>query len=261
MLVLVHGLGGSTESSYMRRTARIAESFGLSSLRLNLRGADREGSDFYHAGLSEDLRWVIGAPELARFESILLFGFSLGGHMSLRFATEVEDPRLCAVAVASTPLDLDRCVQAIDRPSCWLYRRYVLAGLCDMYAHVAARRPLPLSLAEARRIRKIREWDRHTVVPRFGFSSPEDYYARAGVGSRLHRLRVPALLVNSEHDPMVPRSAVADAIDGVPNLLETKWTRRGGHLGFSTTLDLGEDAPRGLSDQVLGWLVRRLDPC
>ncbi len=257
LLVLVHGLGGSTDSTYMLRTARVADDLGLSTLRINLRGSDRQGEDLYHAGLSGDLHEVLASPALADFSSILLFGFSLGGHLSLRFATEVEDPRLRAVAAASAPLDLDRCVAGIDRPSGWIYRRYVLSGLCGMYAEVVARRELPLSVTEARKIRRIRDWDRRTIVPRFGFEDPEDYYRQASVAGRLGKLRVPALLVAAEEDPMVPRDAILEGLHGVPELLTLRWTSRGGHLAFAADLDLGEDAPRGLSGQVIGWLSRQ----
>ena len=257
LLILVHGLGGSSESSYMLHTARVADDLGLSTLRLNLRGADRRGGDLYHAGLSEDLRWVLASRELASFDALLLFGFSLGGHTCLRFATEVEDSRLRAVAAASTPLDLDHSVAGIDRPSGWLYRRYVLAGLCEMYAEVAARRELPVPLAEVRKIRTLRDWDRYTVVPRFGFDSPEDYYRRAGVAGRLGELRVPALLVAAEHDPMVPKDSILRGLHGASELFTLRWTHRGGHLAFPARLDLGEDAPRGLWGQVVGWLRRQ----
>ncbi|MEM7587918.1 MAG: hypothetical protein AAF560_31305, partial [Acidobacteriota bacterium] len=165
---------------------------------------------------------------------------------------------LGAVGAACTPLYLDCSVTAIDRPSGWLYRRYMLNGLCDTYAHVAARHALPLSVAEARRIRTIRDWDRLTIVPRFGFSSAEDYYRRAGVGGRLGELRVPALLVAAEHDPMLPREAISRGLDGAPDHWHLRWVSRGGHLAFSAGLDLGEaEAPRGLEGQLLGWLLRQ----
>ncbi len=264
LLLLVHGLGGSTESTYMRRTASVAHELGLAVLRLNLRGADRRRGDLYHAGLSSDLGQALASPELAGFERVLVFGFSLGGHLALRFATEVADPRLRAVAAACAPLDLDLSVAAIDRPSGWIYRRYVLASLSRMYAAVAPHNVelgslLPLSVVDARRIRSLREWDRRTVVPRFAFDSPEDYYRRAGVGCRLHRLRVPALLVAAEADPMVPRQAIAEPVAAHRDALERltlRWVRYGGHLAFPAGLDLGEDAPVGLAGQVIGWLQR-----
>ncbi len=259
LLILVHGLGGSSNSTYMLRTAAVASQLGVSTLRLNLRGADCQGSDLYHAGLSRDLASVLASPALAEFDSVLLFGFSLGGHIGLRYATEAHDPRLRAVAAACSPLDLDRSVAAIDQSSKWIYRRYVLAGLCEMYAQVAARHPLPLSVADARKVRTIRDWDRLTVVPRFGFDSAEDYYRRASVGGRLGQLRIPALLVAAEDDPMLPAEAILRGLDGAPDHWLLRWVPRGGHLAFSDDLDLGlGSAPKGLGGQVLGWLLRQV---
>ena len=118
-------------------------------------------------------------------------------------------------------------------------------------------RLLPLPAADAWRIRTIREWDRQVVVPRFGFDSPEDYYRRAAVGSRLDLLRVPALLVVAEGDPMLPRAAIHQAMNGASERLSLRSVRQGGHLAFAAGLDLGEDAPAGLAGQAIGWLGRQ----
>src|ERR1700681_597024 len=55
LVVMLHGLGGDASSHYMVRGALAAEEAGLACLRLNLRGADHNGDDFYHAGLTADL--------------------------------------------------------------------------------------------------------------------------------------------------------------------------------------------------------------
>ena len=48
--------------------------------------ADGRGEDFYHAGLTVDLEAAIASPELARYQRILILGYSLGGHVVLRYA-------------------------------------------------------------------------------------------------------------------------------------------------------------------------------
>src|SRR5262245_28756339 len=62
LLFLVHGLGGCADSLYMLRAAHAAEAAGLSCLRFNLRGSDRAGEDFYHAGLTSDLHAALASP-------------------------------------------------------------------------------------------------------------------------------------------------------------------------------------------------------
>ena len=69
-------------------------------MRFNMRGADRSGEDVYHAGTTEDLRAMLRSPALARFRRIHVIGFSLGGHILIRWATEPDrDPPLPPVAV------------------------------------------------------------------------------------------------------------------------------------------------------------------
>ncbi len=249
LLLLVHGLGGSTESHYMLRAAVAAESAGLSCLRINLRGCDRRSADFYHAGLTADLHAALASEGLARYRRVYVLGYSLGGHVVLKLGTEAGDARLAAVAAVCAPLDLALSQKEIDAPAIWIYRRYLLASLNAIYAAAAARQPrwrLPLAVEEALRIRTIREWDDRIVAPRHGFADAGDYYARASVAPRLPALRVPALLLCGEGDPMVPARAVRAALAGRSSPLEVRWLARGGHVSFPAEL--------GVDTEVLGWL-------
>jgi predicted alpha/beta-fold hydrolase len=241
LLVLVHGLGGSVDSHYMIRGAKAAEAAGLSCLRVNLRGADRGGDDYYHAGLTGDLHAALASPEAGRFRRIWVIGYSLGGHVVLRTATEGVDPRLQAVAAVCAPVDLELSVVEIDSPGFWLYRRYLLRSLSDIYRAVAARRPVPYPVERLGEIRTIREWDDRVVAPRHGFADAADYYARMSVAPWLPELRIPALLLNSECDPMVPARAVRPALERESPNLRVDWVR-GGHVAFPDT-------------EVIAWLT------
>jgi len=258
LLVVVHGLGGSASSHYAVRAARAAKAAGLACLRLSLRGADGSGEDFYNAGLTEDLRAAVESPEAQRYEALLVLGYSLGGHLALRYAVGQPDPKVRAVAAVCAPLDLKLSQEAIDRPGLALYRHYLLGNLRRLMAAVEARRELPVPLSMLRTVRTLREWDRQTVVPRFGFASPEDYYARASVSPHLARLRMPALLVAAEADPMVPPAALRPSLAAEHGALKVRWVSRGGHVGFPADLDLGFAASPGLESQVLAWLQARL---
>ena len=255
LLVIVHGLAGSERSHYVARAAWAADRAGLACLRLNLRGADGRGEDLYHAGLTADLHAALASPRLARFTAIYVLGYSLGGHLALRYATEAVDPRVRRIGAICPPLDLEPCIIAIDGPELLLYRVNILRCLSAQYATVAARRDLPVTGAEARAITSMREWDTRILAPRHGFASAEDYYERASVGPRLHLLRVPAVLVVAEHDPMVPPWSVRSWLAAAPPALTVHWVGRGGHVGFPPDLDLGYVAALGLEAQALSWLL------
>lgn len=262
LAVLVHGLGGCADSAYLRRAAGVAVGeLGVDCLRFEMRGADRAGHDIYHAGLSDDLAAVLASPALDRYRSIVLLGFSLGGHVVLRWATAPTDPRVQAVAAVCSPLDLDVAVRTFDLGSRWVYRRYVLGALKDTYAEVAKRRDVPVPVAEVSAVRRLRDYDRLVVVPRFGFGTVGAYYATQSVGGRLHRLDVPALLVATEGDPMVDAESVRAGLRRGGTGLRVAWLRRGGHVGMPPRVvldpDLGVDAAPGLERQVLTWLIDR----
>lgn len=259
LLVVVHGLGGSHASFYAVRAARAARQAGLDCLRLNLRGADRSGEDYYHAGLTADLEAALASPALKSYAAIVILGYSLGGHLALRYATLKPDPRVKSVAAVCAPIDLDRCCAAIDRPGMWVYRRYLLAGLNRIYARVAERRPVPTPPAQARRIRTLRAWDDAVVAPRHGFASAQDYYDQVSVGPRLGKLALRSLLVAAEHDPMVPLNTLRPWLDRASPSLEVHVAPDGGHVGFPADLNLDQDAPPGLENQVMGWLLRAVN--
>lgn len=259
LCVIVHGLGGSSSSYYAIRAAREAHAAGIASLRLNLRGADRSGADFYHAGLTEDLRAALASPRLAGYRDIYLLGFSLGGHLVLRYVAEGADPRVRGAATVCAPLDLAAGVVEIDRPQRYVYRQHLLRGLKEMFTAVAARRETTIPLAEALAIDSIRAWDERIVVPRFGFRDAEDYWATATVMPILDAIAIPTLAVVASHDPMVLSHTVRPALSRARNL-EVVYVDQAGHVGFPETIDLGlstraaAPAAHNVERQVLAWL-------
>ena len=255
-LVMVHGLGGNHESHYMLEPVRAAHRLSMACLRLNLRGADGSGDDFYNAGLTSDVHAAIASPELAGFERILLLGFSLGGHIALRFAMEFTDPRVAAVAAICPPIDLSETARDIDRPERAPYRAYIMRSLRAMHAAVARRGRSTVSIEEGARLRYIRDWDQKVVVPRWGYASREDYYHDASAGPRLSQLRLPSLIVAAEHDPMVPSAHLRRHIERASTLLTLRWAERAGHLGFprGIDLDVGARDAIGVNAQVIEWL-------
>jgi hypothetical protein len=245
--VIVHGMGGSADSTYARRTAACAEAMGVASLRVNVRGADRSGEDVSHAGQWQDLRAVLASPEVARHRRVVVAGYSLGGHTALRLATEDPGP-VSAVAAICAPVDLAASCAHIDSGrTTRIYRAHLLRGLRDIYRTVALRRPMPLSERELRAIRSVRQWDQRVIVPRFGFASAEAYYAEHSVASRLPDLQVRALYVGAEGDPMVAAATVRPALERASARLSVRWMPVAGHVGFPVA--------SGLERAVLEWLL------
>lgn len=249
--MLVHGLGGDADSPYMRLTARALQAEGFATLRLSMRGAGRSGADYYHAGLAGDLVTVLADPSLAAYSRIFVLGFSLGGHVSVHLSFLAErDPRVAAIIAICAPLDLERNVIELDTPSGWIYRRHVLNGLAKIHAKIQGGQP--------RRFATIREWDSTTVVPRYGFESPEHYWRSQSAGPRLREAGLPILYVGSQADPMVPVVTVEQHLARAGGAVDIRWVRRGGHVGFPRDIDLGLPGELGLIPQILTWVTTKL---
>lgn len=254
IVVVVHGLGGSATSYYARRAALAASRAEIDSLRINLRGADRSGADYYHAGLTDDLDAALRSTALQGYRNILLLAYSLGGNMALRYLAGGPDERVRAAAVVCSPIDLKQSARAIDRPRGVLYRRHVLGALKDIYRRVAARAQVPVPVERARRIDTIEEWDERIIAPRHGFAGAEDYWARTSACRVLGDIETPTLFVATEHDPMVLIDTVRPWLQDAHRLRRII-SDRGGHVGFPRKMDLGLGARGTVEDQIIQWML------
>lgn len=248
LVLIVHGLGGDMESLYMQKAARACLDRGLSALCLNMRGADGEGDDIYHAGFTDDIATVLACEQLSRFRHRFVLGFSLGGHLVLQWTRAPSDDRVRAVASVCAPLDLAAACQHMDGALQLPYRSHVLEGLKAGHRAWAVRGRACRADRHVQGVRSIREWDEHVVVPRFGFGTADRYYATMQVGPRLAELQLPSLLVCARQDPMIPARTLLQPLQNVQAPSEVRWVN-GGHLGFPPGTDPVGDA--------LDWLTER----
>ncbi len=301
LVVVVHGLGGGSDDEGQRRLARALCRRGFAVLRLNLRGAGPGrplAVGTYAASCTPDLHPVLRecrrlAWELAPGEGGLplgAVGLSLGGTALLNALldshSEGGPPLVDGLVCISSPLDLQRCTEAINRPrnriyQSWLVRRLIQQTLAD---------PQGLSERESQglrgpdRPRTIRAFDDLITAPRWGFPGVLAYYQACSPLPRLrqilHRLShhgdtlpglSPLLLVQARDDPWVPVDSallLAEEIEtlrqrgreGGGALPEVLITAHGGHNGFHAP---GDSAEGCWSDRLASlWLGRLLPlPC
>lgn len=255
LVVVVHGLGGDQDRPYVLRLAHAVLTAGASVLRLNLRGADLQTGDFYHAGLTADLHAVLASPALRDFQVVHFIGFSLGGHLAARVAAEASDPRVGRLVALCPPLDLGICQRHLDHPARKVYRENLLVGLRATYQAAAALGPVPTPWERVRHVTRLYDWDQLTVVPRFGFASPEHYYAEVAAGPMLRQVRKPLLLLAVRDDPIVPWASVEPWLDHASPHVTVRCLRSGGHGYFPFDAHLGLADETGIDRQIVAWLL------
>jgi predicted alpha/beta-fold hydrolase len=255
LVVIVHGLGGDITSPYAVRAARSAIASGHAALRVNMRGANGDGSDLYHAGLGGDLAQILASPKLARYERIALIGYSMGGHIVLRHAADgPHDPRLVGVVAVCPPIDLERGTRAIQRVDRRPYQAYILRHLRRQLEEVRARHPGRVSDVDVAAIRTIRDWDELVICPRFGFRGLDAYYGEETVGPSLAKLSVRTLMVVADRDPMIAIDTVEPWIARVSDAVTVVRKQRGGHVAFPRDVGLLESRGGPMEQEILRWI-------
>lgn len=255
LVVVLHGLGGHVDRGYCQLAAAAAREAGLPCFRLAMRGADGRGTDLHHAGFVDDLPQILSRSPCEQYDKIVIVGYSLGGHVALTAGVREVDPRLAAVVAICPPLDLKATQHEIDSPSRWIYRRHLLQGLKKTYPAVFRGMRVTTAVERIMEVQSLREWDRLTVVPRFGFDDVDQYYETQSVGVRLSEMAVPTLIVASSEDPLVPAYSLRGPLSRAARTVEVRWVARGGHVFFPPSTDLGLGGRPGLEHQIMSWLV------
>ncbi len=240
LVVILHGLEGSSGSHYARGLLLEAAALGWRAVVFHFRSCSGElnrGPRLYHAGETSDLDWVIG--KLIERESTTplgLVGVSLGGNVALKWLGERGEgapAQVRAAATISTPFDLTACAESLDRG---LNRPlYTARFLRSMRAKVRAKRRLYdglVNVPAALRARTFALYDRLATAPINGFADERDYWARASSGPYLARIRRPCLLINAANDPFVPAVTLPTAVVAGSPWLEAAFLPEGGHVGF-----------------------------
>jgi hypothetical protein len=226
LALLVHGLGGSAESSYVRNSTFHLLQAGYPVLRLDLRGVGERATlsqEFYHAGRTDDLGRVIAALQ-GRFAAvgIVPVGYSLGGNVVLKYLAEQGDAaKVAGGASISAPIDLHAAQRRISTPRNRLYHQQMLQWMLQERGGDV--RPA---------IRSVLEFDNRVVAPKYGFRDALDYYAKSSAAPTLGAIRRPTLIVHADDDPWIPAAAyrAVDWSDN-PHLLPLL-PHSGGHVGF-----------------------------
>ena len=242
LLLVVHGLGGTGASGYAMATGLLAFARGWHVVRMNMR-ASGDGFSLcprlYNAGLDSDLLAILRrvAEEAPR---VAVVSFSLGANLTLltlaRRRAELPK-RLVGAAAISPPLDLADCAAALERAENRLYQLYFMRKLKRTYRRCQRVRPDLYEAGREQPARTVRAFDAVITAPYGGYRDVDDYYGSSSAGPLLGEIALPALILSSSDDPMIPRQSVERWPLPANGPLRREITRTGGHVGFVAATD------------------------
>lgn len=218
VVVVFHGLGGSSASPGVRRVVREAARRGFAVAVFNRRGhapgVPMEGEFPDHA-CDADTRAVVERVA-RRYSPVYAIGISAGANALVRYLGG-ESPSVAAAVSVCNPLDLKACYDRLKA------RPRIDAMLASWVMAVYARHRPRFGA------RSMRDFDESVTGRPLG-----EYYGEQGSGEALRVTRVPTLCMGAENDPIVDKCILDlhdEAARANPRVVSVR-TGEGGHCGW-----------------------------
>jgi len=239
LVLLCHGLEGSSRAPYMQGMVRTLNRAGWDVVAYNYRGCSGEINRqlrAYHSGATDDLAIVHHhITQTQAYHSIGFVGFSLGGNLVLKYLGEnslsLSPDRHWAAAV-SVPCDLKASARQLDRAVNQFYNWRFLRTLVRKARWKARRYPGRIDPLQLKAVASLKAFDDLYTAPVHGFRDAEDYWRRCSALGFLNDIRIPTLLINALNDPFLGRACFPYTAARRNKMLFLETPHSGGHVGF-----------------------------
>lgn len=260
VVILIHGLEGSSESNYIKSLVKVLNSQNFDVVVLNLRGCSGEANhllESYHSGKTDDLKEVISHLEKEyNYNEINIVGFSLGGNITLKYLGEqgkhVSSMINAAVAI-SVPCDLEGSSTALGQFSNRPYMMRFLRTLKKKaYGKLSKFPHSPLSIENIRKAKNFYDFDNAFTAPAHGFENAIDYWTKSSSKQFIPYIKTPTLLISSLDDPFLSKSCFPVTEAKENSFFSLELMKYGGHVGFNMGFGINND--RWLENRITDYL-------
>ncbi|CAM1340734.1 Alpha/beta hydrolase [Tenacibaculum aestuarii] len=255
LVLLIHGLEGSSQSNYMITTSNYLNKKGFDTVCMNLRGCSGEDNlllGTYHSGKTDDVDFIIKyLNNNYSYDEIILVGFSLGGNLTLKYLGEFSDiPSEVKGGVAvSVPVDLTSSQAELNKLKNKIYLNEFLKTMKLKLLKKAEKFPdFKLNKELLFKASKFRHLEKQYTVPVFCFESSEDYWQKASSKPFIPEIKVPTLLINALDDSFLSKECYPTKEAKNMKNFHLLTPNYGGHVGFISSFTNTEN----------DWLEKRI---
>ncbi len=245
VVIVIHGLEGSSKSSYILALTHYLNSKNTDVIAVNLRGCSGEPNkklQTYHSGKTDDLDFIIKhVVANYNYNNINIVGFSLGGNLTLKYMGEYADkiPSLVKRAVAiSAPCSLEDSSIQLAKPASYIYMAKFLKSLkikalekIDSFPNSGLNKEAILAS------KNFHDFDNVFTAPVFGYKSAQEYWHKNSSLGFLSSINKPTLLINALDDPFLMGRCYPFEIAKKHSYFSFLPTTYGGHVGFNSTFN------------------------
>lgn len=238
LAVVFHGWEGSANSAYVLNLSRRLLGEGWEVARINFRdhgGTHHLNAEIFHSCRIDE---VVGAvADLARrFPSrpMVAAGFSLGGNFALRVALRApsEGIPLAGVAAVCPAIHPPHVLSAIEQGSP-IYNTYFMMQWRESLKRKQALFPERYAFPAHVFKLSMRELTRYLIENYTEFEGLDAYFDGYSIaGDRLAGLTLPAAILTSRDDPIIPVTDFEEL--KLPGQVRLDIAEHGGHCGFIT---------------------------
>lgn len=236
IVIVLHGLEGSIDSSYSKGILSAIKEKGWSVVLMHFRGCSGEHNlkdRGYHSGETCDLRFIIETLKKRHPKSTLCaVGYSLGGNVLLKYLGEYQDKsELVAATAISVPYLLSICSDKLEKGFSRIYQRHLINRLINKTQSKFENRNPPFERKNIRSWNTFQLFDHHVTAPLHGFKSGADYYEKSSSRQYLKHITTPTLLIHSSDDPFMTAKVIPEEND-LSEAVTLELSNKGGHVGF-----------------------------
>ncbi|XVE64607.1 hypothetical protein DITRI_Ditri07aG0114300 [Diplodiscus trichospermus] len=216
ILILLPGLTGGSQDSYVRHMLTKAKSKGWRVVVFNSRGCGDSPvttPQFYSASFLGDTSEVVEHVG-ARYPEANLYavGWSLGANILVRYlGQESHSCRLSGAVSLCNPFNLVIADEDFHKGFNNVYDKALARALCKIFQKHAllfedmeGEYNIPLAATA----KSVRDFDEGLTRVSFGFKSVDDYYSNSSSSDSIKHVQRPLLCIQAENDPIAPSRAI-----------------------------------------------------
>lgn len=256
LVLLIHGLEGSSESKYMASTSNFLNNKGLDTVCFNLRSCSGEDNLLlatYHSGKTEDVDFIVNhLLNTYDYENLILVGFSLGGNLTLKYMGEYQEKlsdKIKGAIAVSVPIDIATAEVEMEKLKNKLYVEMFFKTMKNKILEKAYKFPeFKLDKEKLFKATKFKQLEYLYTVPVFGFKNPEDYWKKASSKPYISKIDRPTILINAKDDTFLSAECYPRKEAIKSNYFFLEIPTFGGHVGFMSSFKPHENT----------WLEKRI---
>ena len=256
VILLAHGMGGCSETSYMRRIARKLWIRGFTVFMMNQLGSGLGmglSDRLWNGGSSDNLDMTVNyIAKIYPNTAIDIVGFSLSGNILLKYLGEKNNKitKIRSAIAVNPPIDLKRASYFLSKTN-WgrVFNNYYMRQI-NLQVE-AMSECFPDAFIPPKKS-TILEFDEVYTAPVAGYKNSDDYYTTCSAKNLLEDIVVPTTILCAMDDPFVEPTIFKSV--RMSSAIELNTPENGGHMGYFSRKPTPWGDYRWMDFMVVDWM-------